>query len=70
MKVTPLIALLAFCIGSASVFADSLEKKVYRTQRVDPSPPVIDGRGDDSAWRKVAWEGNFVQNSFEKGVIE
>ena len=37
------------------------QKKIYMTKRVNPAPPVINGRMDDSVWESVDWEGNFIQ---------
>jgi len=37
------------------------KKKVYHTKRINPHPPVIDGRLDDPAWASVEWEGDFTQ---------
>jgi len=36
-------------------------KKVYTTTHANPHSPVIDGRLDDPAWKKVDWAGGFVQ---------
>jgi hypothetical protein len=47
--------------------ADSPEKKVYVTSKINPRPPVIDGKLDDPVWDKVPWAGNFIQRSPYEG---
>jgi len=37
------------------------EKKIYYTQRVTGTLPVIDGRLDDVAWKQAKWEDGFIQ---------
>jgi len=48
-----------------SLFAE--EKRTYTTGRVNPSPPVIDGRLDDTAWEAVEWGGDFIQREPYEG---
>jgi hypothetical protein len=40
---------------------EEIEKRVYRTARINGDPPVIDGRLADPVWSTVEWEGDFVQ---------
>ena len=42
-------------------------KKVYQTRRINPHAPVIDGKIDDPAWKKVSWAGNFIQRKPYEG---
>jgi hypothetical protein len=37
------------------------QKRVYTAQRINPKPPMIDGRLDDSVWEKVEWGTDFSQ---------
>jgi len=37
------------------------EKKCYTAARVDGRPPIIDGKLDDEAWARCAWEEGFMQ---------
>ncbi len=37
------------------------QNKTYTTQKLISTPPVIDGKFDDSCWKQVDWAGNFVQ---------
>lgn len=37
-------------------------RKSYTASRVNPRPPVIDGKLDDHVWEGPGWEGGFVQN--------
>jgi hypothetical protein len=41
--------------------------RVYQTAHVNPHSPKIDGRFDDPAWDKVAWETGFVQREPYEG---
>lgn len=41
-----------------SIFA---QKRVYQTERLSTSPPVIDGFIDDEAWETIYWGNNFIQ---------
>jgi hypothetical protein len=42
------------------VFAFS-QNKSYITKKINPAPPVIDGKLDDGCWQHVEWGGNFTQ---------
>ncbi len=33
----------------------------YKTKRINPKPPAIDGKLDDECWMHIAWGGNFTQ---------
>jgi hypothetical protein len=46
---------------------ETIQKKVYVTRRVNPRPPVIDGKLDDPAWDRVEWGGDFVQREPYEG---
>lgn len=37
------------------------ETRIYHTSKVNPKPPVIDGRLDDPEWNRVSWQGDFIQ---------
>jgi len=37
------------------------EKRIYMTQRVNPTPPVIDGKLEDTCWNQVEWSSDFIQ---------
>ncbi|MEO1626115.1 MAG: DUF5916 domain-containing protein, partial [Bacteroidota bacterium] len=50
--------------------ADILEQqKVYHTQKITGSTPVVDGRLDDAAWQKVPWSGDFIQRQPFEGQL-
>jgi hypothetical protein len=36
-------------------------KKIYNTRKVNPGPPVIDGKLNDPVWNEVTWGDNFTQ---------
>jgi hypothetical protein len=42
------------------IFAFS-QNKSYITKKINPAPPVIDGKLDDGCWQHVEWGGNFTQ---------
>jgi hypothetical protein len=48
-------------IMKSFLFSETPVKKVYVTCRVNPHPPVVDGKLDDQAWEKAEWSGDFVQ---------
>lgn len=37
-------------------------RKNYTAAKVNPQPPVIDGRLDEAVWTGAGWEGGFVQS--------
>ncbi len=49
------------------VVAKTPEKRYYTAKHVNPHPPVIDGKVDDSIWEKVEWESDFIQRSPNEG---
>lgn len=59
LKSTLLFAIGIFLIGQ-SLF--SSEKKTYQTERLLSTPPRIDGKLDDDAWRQGEWQGSFIQH--------
>ncbi|HEY0897665.1 MAG TPA: DUF5916 domain-containing protein, partial [Sphingobacteriaceae bacterium] len=56
-------ALLALLLSSALRLPASAQqaKKIYTTRKVNPSPPVIDGKLDEAVWEEVPWGDNFTQ---------
>ncbi|MFH1941424.1 MAG: sugar-binding protein, partial [bacterium] len=42
-------------------------KRTYTTKRVNPTPPIIDGRMDDPSWAEVEWGGDFIQREPYEG---
>ena len=59
LKSTLLFAIGIILIGQ-SLF--SSEKKTYQTERLLSTPPRIDGKLDDDAWRQGEWQGSFIQH--------
>ncbi len=37
------------------------QNKSYTTKKINPTPPVIDGKLDDGCWQHVEWGGDFIQ---------
>jgi hypothetical protein len=62
-----LLSLFIILLSVQLAIADSPEKKVYVTSKINPRPPVIDGKLDDAVWDKVPWAGNFIQRSPYEG---
>jgi hypothetical protein len=68
MKFNSLNSLLILGFGTSLCFAGvSVEKKIYLAQRINPHPPVIDGKLDDACWEKTSWEGGFTQREPYEG---
>ena len=69
-----LLAGLTVSMGLAVPFSSSLgqesvyERRVYRTARATPSPPVIDGDLGDECWNAVEWGTDFTQWEPEEGA--
>ncbi|MFC1726447.1 DUF5916 domain-containing protein [candidate division KSB1 bacterium] len=63
-----LAAFLSLCIlfSFNGIFAQTA-KKIYRTAKVNPHPPVIDGLLNDPVWEKVEWGTDFTQRSPNDG---
>ncbi|MFQ5674543.1 MAG: DUF5916 domain-containing protein, partial [bacterium] len=60
------IAVFSLCVD---LFAsDEITKKIYVTKRVNPHPPIIDGRLNDPIWQKVEWSGDFTQRQPDDGA--
>lgn len=66
-----LVLSIALITGTAAAQTKNgttpLPKKSYTAARVNPQTPVVDGRLDDPAWAKAAWEGGFVQHEPYEG---
>lgn len=46
---------------------NSATKRVYTTARINPQPPVIDGKLTDPIWQKVDWGTDFIQYTPDDG---
>ncbi len=42
--------------------------RIYNTTRLTVTPPVIDGRLDDLAWKEGEWAGNYIQQMPTEGA--
>jgi len=68
LKIRPSVFIAAIlAMAAAAVAAAPPATKIYRTQRINPQAPKIDGLLDDPAWEKVPWEGTFVQREPYEG---
>ncbi|MGB2908717.1 MAG: DUF5916 domain-containing protein [Candidatus Aminicenantaceae bacterium] len=68
MKRTAAFVLIALLVGP--VWAGTrpeTTKRVYKTRRVEPQPPIIDGVLDDPAWQSGDWQGDFIQREPYEG---
>lgn len=43
-------------------------KRIYYTQRLESTPPVIDGKLDDQCWSEGSWSGDYLQFMPEEGA--
>ena len=72
-KLLPIVIL--GCLGVAypawpqktDIHPNQQPRKVYQTRRINPHPPVLDGLGNDEAWQKVEWSGDFTQTRPHEG---
>lgn len=65
---TMLLLLLSMLVTTGPLNAStSPEKKVYVTRHINPHPPTIDGKPGDVVWKKVPWEGGFIQREPNEG---
>lgn len=55
-----MLRFLTVLIFLIPLFAFS-QSKSYTSKRINPTPPVIDGKIDDACWQNVEWAGNFTQ---------
>ena len=63
LKVFLLMVLIHFVVFELS---GAVGKKVYTTKRINPHPPVIDGKLDDPCWAKAGKTSTlFNERSFE-----
>ncbi|MDP2422814.1 MAG: DUF5916 domain-containing protein [Bacteroidales bacterium] len=59
---TPICIAVCLLLICQTLLAQNVPyKKIYTTQRISGTPPVIDGHLDDSVWVQGHWEGDFVQ---------
>lgn len=52
-----LISILLLLFGNSAL----AQKRVYQTERLSTSAPLIDGFIDDEAWETIEWGDNFIQ---------
>lgn len=52
------IILLFLVITTTFVFG---QKRIYHTEKINGTPPKIDGQINESAWDQVQWAGDFTQ---------
>ncbi len=57
------IAALTLFLWSSIIYAQQItvEKKVYKAKRINPHPPIIDGKDTDECWKKAIWGSDFIQ---------
>jgi hypothetical protein len=60
-----LLLLSGMVTGSFRIMAQ--ERRSFRASRVSGDCPVIDGKVDETAWKSVTWEGNFIQREPYEG---
>lgn len=68
VRKTSSLLLLAFSLAGSGLTVQAKNapadppKKSYLAARVEAAPPAIDGRLDEEAWAKAAWESGFIQS--------
>jgi hypothetical protein len=70
MRHSALAFMLFFGIGAALLpQPQAVSKRIFQAQRINPHPPVIDGKLTDPAWQHPGkeWGGGFVQRTPEEG---
>jgi hypothetical protein len=53
--------ILTFFIVIILHFAAFAQNKTYTTKKINPAPPVIDGKLTDECWKNIEWGGDFIQ---------
>jgi len=66
MKKAIILMFVVFLLAPFA-FANSTEKRLYTAKPINPHPPVIDGKLDDSIWEKAEWAGDFIQREPYEG---
>ncbi len=65
---TGIVLISVYANACARPYADSvIEKRVYNTSKVEGTPPVIDGRLNDEAWKQVKWGNDFTEFQPDQG---
>ena len=59
--VCTLLTVLFAALPPGHVSAQQPARKIYTTRKVNPTPPVIDGKLNDPVWNEVPWGENFTQ---------
>jgi hypothetical protein len=67
LLLTIMLFMLSMLANGWLLAAPAAEKKVYMTRHINPHPPAIDGKPGDVVWKKVPWEGNFIQRQPNEG---
>jgi hypothetical protein len=49
-------------------FGRKYPPRIYETQRLQGTPPAIDGRLEDEAWKQGEWAGNYTQQIPTEGA--
>jgi hypothetical protein len=53
--------ILAFFFAIILQFSAFPQNKSYTTKKINPAPPVIDGKFNDECWKHIEWGGDFIQ---------
>jgi hypothetical protein len=67
MRKLLLFPILVFFSANLLASNNPDRKRIYYAKRINPHPPVIDGKSDDAAWQKVEWSGDFLQREPYEG---
>ncbi len=79
MRLTSLLGTLCIVLCTQFVYAAPVKvdtvihksdegKRIYQTQRLQSSPPIIDGVLNDDCWSEGVWSGNYTQQIPTEGI--
>jgi len=54
--------ILAFLFAIVLQFSAFTQNKSYTTKKINPAPPVIDGKFTEDCWKNIEWGGDFIQH--------
>lgn len=56
-----ILIVFAPALRPAQTAQQPVERRLCQAVRINPQPPSVDGRLDEEAWQKTAWQSGFVQ---------
>lgn len=68
MKTKVLVLLALLSVSSAFASKPDAMRKTAFAHKVNPHPPIIDGKLSDPSWQKPEWHGGFTQREPDDGA--